>query len=329
MPTITDTTKAALLLTSRMVDSPAKPLTPTEWAALITRLADAGLGPADVFNLEFDPVRNLSYDEERSGRLRTRLEGATALAFGLESLLQMGIWVVATGDDSYPDRLVKGLGPVAPPVLFGAGPAELLQSGGIGVVGSRDVSSVGAEFAAEVAHAAADAGLSLVSGGARGVDQIAMNAAAVRGCVVGVLADSLQARIRKANVRALLADDRACLVTPYHPTSGFSVGTAMGRNKLIYGLADLTVVVASASGSGGTWSGATEALSKGCGAVAVWRGPGEGEGNADLENLGAVPVKDVDDVIALVMARDSDTPAAVEDARQLGMFDPPSGRPSA
>ena len=325
MPTITDTTKAALLLTSRLVDSAAKPLTSSEWAELVTRLGDAGLGPADVFDIGFDPVRSLRYDDERSDRLRVRLEGATALAFDLESLLQAGIWVVATGDDAYPERLSKALATAAPPVLFGAGPVDLLECEGIGVVGSRDVSSQGAEFAADVARAAAAAGLSLVSGGARGVDQIAMNAAATRGRVIGVLADSLKARIRKANVRSLMADDRVCLVTPYHPASGFSVGSAMGRNKLIYGLADLTLIVASASGSGGTWAGATEALSKGYGAVAVYRGAGEGVGNGELEALGAIPVKAVDDVLELIASGDLDVPPAADDAEQLGIFDPPAG----
>ena len=51
-----------------------------------------------------------------------------------------------------------------------------------------------------------------------------------------------------------------CLVTPYSPDAGFSVGTAMGRNKLIYALADYAVVVASDVEKGGTWAGATEAM---------------------------------------------------------------------
>ena len=63
----------------------------------------------------------------------------------------------------------------------------------------------------------------------------------------------------------------------------------MARNKLVYALADLTVVVAADSGSGGTWSGAEEALRKRYGRVAVWRGAGEGSGNAALERMGAIP----------------------------------------
>ncbi len=40
----------------------------------------------------------------------------------------------------------------------------------------------------------------------------------------------------------------------------FSVGAAMGRNRLIYTLADYASVVASDAETGGTWAGATEAL---------------------------------------------------------------------
>ena len=65
----------------------------------------------------------------------------------------------------------------------------------------------------------------------------------------------------------------------------------MGRNKLIYALADLTVVVAADTGGGGTWTGADEALRRGVGRVAVWRGDGEGPGNAALESRGAVAIR--------------------------------------
>ena len=47
------------------------------------------------------------------------------------------------------------------------------------------------------------------------------------------------------------------------PTTGFSVGTAMGRNKLIYGLAEFAVVVSNDHQTGGTWAGAVEALKGG------------------------------------------------------------------
>ena len=106
-----------------------------------------------------------------------------------------------------------------------------------------------------------------------------MNAAlGVEGAVVGVLADSLIRSANDSDVRRAISDEHLCLVTPYVPTAPFSAGNAMSRNKLIYALADVTFVVASDEGKGGTWSGAVEALKKTYGDVAVWTGDGAGAG---------------------------------------------------
>jgi predicted Rossmann fold nucleotide-binding protein DprA/Smf involved in DNA uptake len=324
MPPPTDNAKAALVLTSRLADAGARPLSATEWAGLVSRFADAQLGPAAVFEVDFDPQRVLHLDASMAERVATLLQARTSVAFELDRLLQLGVWTVSTEDAAYPARMKQALGSLAPPVLFGAGEAELLARASIGVVGSRDVSPRGSEFAGLVAEAAVRHGHGLVSGAARGVDQVAMNASfAAEGNVIGVLADSLEARIRKRDVRHALLGGRSCLITPFHPGAGFSVGAAMGRNKIVYGLARLVVVVATAAESGGTWAGATEALAKDIAPVAVWRGPGEGLGNAALEARGAAPVKSIDDVFSLV----DDGVATVEtDPEQLGIFDdsPPS-----
>ncbi len=83
------------------------------------------------------------------------------------------------------------------------------------------------------------------------------------------------------------------MCSPYTPDSPFSVGKAMGRNKLIYALSDVTVAVAADQGSGDTWSGATEAMKGRYCRVAVWRGPNEGPGNEALAEMGATPITDV------------------------------------
>ena len=70
----------------------------------------------------------------------------------------------------------------------------------------------------------------------------------------------------------------------------------MGRNKLIYALSKITVVVACETDRGGTWSGATEALEAGLGRVGVWRGPGEGPGNKLLEERGAQPIRSINEL---------------------------------
>ncbi|MCP3934225.1 MAG: hypothetical protein GY708_02510 [Actinomycetia bacterium] len=45
--------------------------------------------------------------------------------------------------------------------------------------------------------------------------------------------------------------------------------------------------------SGGTWAGATEALRRRFGAVAIWTGEGSGEGNKALVDRGGIAVDDL------------------------------------
>lgn len=294
---LSDDAKAVLVLTTRLGDRNRPSLSSGAWHRLAQELSDVGLPPAAVFEADFDAGRFSRLDVEK---VRQLLAGTLSVFVELDALASKGIWVLTTADSGYPARL-GALGDAAPPCLFGAGEAGLLEAPGLAVVGSRNVEPQGAAVAQEMARAAVAAGLGLISGGARGVDQLAMNAAhQAGGAVVGVLSDNLQQRIRKADMLAALDDGRTCLIVQQHPGAGFTPAAAMARNKLVYALADLTVVVAADKGSGGTWSGAEEALRKGLGRVVVWRGAGEGPGNAALERMGATPVHAVDELEALL-----------------------------
>jgi predicted Rossmann fold nucleotide-binding protein DprA/Smf involved in DNA uptake len=133
---------------------------------------------------------------------------------------------------------------------------------------------------------------------------LATNAAiASDGNVVGLLADALAKTANDGEVRRLVSDERLCLATPYAPTAPFSTGNAMGRNKLIYATADVTLVVASDRDQGGTWTGATEALKHGYGRIAVWLGDGAGLGNAALAELGAIGTSDLDALAGVASAQ--------------------------
>lgn len=179
-------------------------------------------------------------------------------------------------------------------MLYVAGPAGLLERRGVAVVGSRNVADEGAAVAQAAARAVAARGDTLVSGGAKGVDQLAMGAAIQAGAhAVGVLADALARRLRDPGVRRAISGEQLCLVTPSQPTAGFSVASAMGRNKVIYALADVTLVVAADAGRGGAWEGAVESLRRGFGPVAVWSGQGGGAGNDLLIGRGARPIADL------------------------------------
>src|SRR5439155_1012170 len=70
--------------------------------------------------------------------------------------------------------------------------------------------------------------------------------------------------------------------------AGFTVGAAMGRNRLIYALADFALVVSCDAERGGTWAGATEALKAGWVPVFAAEAAELPEGNRRLAQLGAL-----------------------------------------
>lgn len=301
-----DDALATLALVSRLCVGDVQPLKASEYWKLSAILEAA---PSSLLGKS---AADLALDSGISNSLADRVvalvDRATALAFELERLEHSGVQTLTPFDEHYPNNWAQRLGPKAPPLLYAAGPVELLDTAGLGVVGSRDVSPSGAEVAVEAAKCASRHRIPLVSGGARGVDQLAMNSAFDSGgTVVGLLADSLSRKLAKSDVRAAIHNEQALMGTPYNPDAGFSAGNAMGRNKLIYAQSTLTLVVASDEGKGGTWSGATEALDHKFGRVAVWRGLGEGPGNEELERRGAAPLSDLDDLGHLLDDGDAST----------------------
>ena len=286
---MTDDAQATILLVSRIASDGTSPLTALQFWKLVT---DVG-PPGALLGMTADDLVGAGLTADMAGRVVGLLARATAMAFALERLDQSGIATLTPFDDGYPQRLRANLGPKAPAILHAAGALELLNEGGVGVVGSRNVSDKGAQIAAVLGRQAASLSVPLISGAARGVDQLAMRAAfEVRGDVIGVPAHSLSRTLKSSDVRRAIHDGQTVICTPYAPHAPFSVGQAMGRNKVIYALSDVTVAVAADKGSGGTWSGATEAMKGQYCRVAVWRGPGEGPGNEALEGMGATPMTD-------------------------------------
>ncbi len=311
---------ATVLLVSRLVAEGVQPLKAGEF----WRLHDVVGRPSALLGQTVDElVRRFGLTVDLAGRVVGLLDRATAMAFELDRLEQAGISTLTPSDEAYPARFVERLGPKAPPVLHAAGDVGLLGRPGLGVVGSRDVDPEGAEVARAAAERGARLGLAVVSGGARGVDRLAMGGAyQAGGAVVGVLADSLARTLRSPDVRRAVLGGSTVLCTPYGPDAPFSPGNAMGRNKLIYAQSSVTLVVASDLDTGGTWSGAVEAIKDGIGRVAVWRGAGEGPGNAAIEARGAVAVRSVEEIEALLVGDEPERRQAAR-AAQPSLFEGP------
>ncbi len=288
---LTNDTKAIILLCGALgKGSSVKPLTQVEYTRLVQWLIHENMRPADLLNYNEINIAAAGCRVE-ADRLKALLGRGVQLGFAVEEWQQKGIWIISRSDEDYPKRLKKHLKDKAPPLLFGVGNRALLQGGGLAIVGSRNVDSKGAEFTKKTAELCAFNSLPVVSGGARGVDQIAMSSSLdAGGTTIGILADSLLKKSLERQSRNAINDKRLLLISPYHPNARFTVGTAMGRNKLIYSMSDYGLVVSAEYNKGGTWSGAKEELSRDQ-PVTVFSRQGDNvpKGNMRLLELGAIP----------------------------------------
>jgi len=287
---LTDDTKAIILLCGILGnDRSIKPLTQREYSSVVKWLMNRNLRPASLLDQEHTESVAIESGLDIE-RLTLLLDRGVQLGFAVENWHRNGIWVISRSDQDYPMRYKRHLKDKAPPLIFGVGDRSLLMGGGVAVVGSRNVDPDGEEFSREMGELCAINNMPVVSGGARGVDQIAMKAALdTKGVVVGVLADNLLKKSTERYTRNAISDKRLLLISPYHPAARFTVGTAMGRNKLIYAMADYGLVVSAEYKKGGTWAGAEEELKR-SESVPIFVRVSEGipVGNKKLLDLGAI-----------------------------------------
>ena len=264
MSSPTQDAQAVLLLCARLGQrhDVAKPLTPKQYSALAKWLHERSLRPRDLLqDTGRAALADLDLLEVAREQVQRLLDRGAALGVMVERWTSSGIWIVSRGDEEYPARYKTYLGHRAPAIIYGVGNRSSLQMGGLAVVGSRDASKEDIAFAQQVGAACADQRIPLISGAAKGIDVEAMMAAINRkGTAIGVLADGLGRAAVDGTYHEAILDGGLTLISPYEPESPWQMFTAMDRNKLIYSLADVALVVAWSDQKGGTWAGMVEAL---------------------------------------------------------------------
>jgi DNA processing protein len=260
-------TQAVLLLTAPLIvgrsTGAVDALSLSEYNRVAKRLREIHHQPADLIAPGANELLNALSAVAEEDRLRRLLARGFLLSQVVERWRARAIWVISRADSAYPRRLKARLREEAPPLLYGCGDLHLLDRGGLAVVGSRQIDDSLIAYTTTVAQLAARAGKSVVSGGAKGVDRSAMRGALEEGGrACGVLADSLETAALSRENREFIIEGRLALVSRCDPNAGFNVGNAMQRNKVIYALADLALVVNSDFNKGGTWTGAVEQLER-------------------------------------------------------------------
>lgn len=227
--------------------------------------------------------------------LASRASGRRALA----ALEEIGGHLLLPADPGFPS-LLRHI-PDPPTCLFALGNLHALERPAVAIVGSRDHSAYGAEVCRGVARAVAQAGVTVVSGMARGLDAVAhAGALEASGLTIGVLGNGLGVIYPAAN-RELYqrVAQHGLLLSEFPPGERPNAGSFPRRNRLISGLARLTIVVEAAISSGALQT-ASCALEQGREVMAV-PGPITSPVSAGTNRLirdGAAPLLELDDLLA-------------------------------
>ncbi len=210
-----------------------------------------------------------------------------------------GATLVAQGEPDYPAGLLDL--PDAPPMLWMLGDRALLSRPMIALVGARNASSLGTRMARRLAEGLGEAGFTVVSGLARGIDTAAHLAALPHG-TVAVMAGGVDVCYPSEN--AVLAQEiaeKGLRLSEQPPGLQPQARHFPQRNRIVSGLCRAVVVVEAAARSGSLIT-ARSALDQGRDVMAVPGHPFDARaaGCNMLIRDGAILVRGADDVLDLV-----------------------------
>ncbi len=212
------------------------------------KLADKGVGCSEFF--EFSPsalssitsLRPDTFSEQR------RREALTKAAAEAEFVVNNHIKTLFYTDGVFPARLLEC--DDAPVLLYGLGDGDLNLRHIVSIVGTRHSTAYGIEFTSRLVRDLAERldSLMIISGLAYGIDIAAHKAALAEGIpTCAVFAHGLNTVYpadHRDEARRIIRD-RGALLTEYRSCDAIHRGNFLARNRIVAGLADVTVVVES------------------------------------------------------------------------------------
>lgn len=167
-------------------------------------------------------------------------------------LNEPGHHIVTLADRDYPQRLLESSDP--PSLLYINGDPAYLNRAAIGVVGSRNATPQGIENALAFSKALAEAGFTIISGLALGIDAAAhegalrSDAASGTIAVIGTGIDRVYPSSNKKLAHVITG--KGCIVSEFPLGTAATASNFPRRNRLIAGLSQACLVVEAAPASG-------------------------------------------------------------------------------
>jgi DNA processing protein len=229
----------------RLMDTPG--VGPVTARALLSAF---GL-PGAVFCAGFDALHHVVPSPVARALAGPVPDSTQALIEATLAWLQLpGNHLLTLADAAYPRLLLEIADP--PPLLYLKGRLDLLTRPALAVVGSRNASAQGVANAEHFSQALSEAGLTIVSGLALGIDAAA-HRGGLRGfgSTIAVIGTGIDLVYPYSNrVLAGLIAEQGCVVSEYALATPALPANFPRRNRLISGLARAVLVIEAAARSG-------------------------------------------------------------------------------
>ena len=289
---------------------------PTMGPVRLRKLLQVFGTPESILSAKRDPLRAVEGIGREVVDQILNWESLVDLTAELERIRRFGADVITTNSPLYPKQLREIHSP--PIVLYVWGELSERDQHAIAVIGSRRATHYGLESAKKLSYQLAYAGLTIISGLARGIDTAAhQGALAAKGRTVGVIGSGLLNLYPPEN--AALAEKirsgSGAIVSEFSMAIEPDRQTFPMRNRIISGWSQGLLVVEAGANSGALIS-VTQALEQGRNVYAI---PGHinapsAQGSNRLIQQGAKLVMDASDILDDLQILLPDTKPAPEAA---------------
>ena len=219
------------------------------------------------------------------------------LDYVLSGLDKNGVVAITLDSEKYPSTLLST--DIPPLVLYAKGNIDLLNTDTFAIVGSRKSLPLSIKTAEKYATTLSEAGLTLVTGIAEGIDKVVLESALKTGRAISVIAGGFN-HLYPANHVGLFEEVcRFGLAISEHPLDVAPQPYFFpARNRIIAGLAKGTLIVSGAKRSGTKYTATfAEEYGRDLFAIPYNIGVASGEGCNELIKMGAHLTDTPDDIL--------------------------------